>query len=158
MTETKPSDEQNSIKADSNKNIGTKTDVPKQTPISNPKPKKVEDKPFAEFINEDFIPKLKKGLQDSGITIKSIHLKQGERPVVGGLCWMIIGELDNGRRFWVCFSSNQITSNKTISLAEPGTEPSILESFLIDEKKATLPLLTSRVLQRLNGQKWLGSN
>jgi hypothetical protein len=33
-----------------------------------------------------------------------------------------------------------------------------LESFLIDEKRMSLPLLVSRLLQRLNGQKWLGRN
>ena len=43
-------------------------------------------------------------------------------------------------------------------LAESNSDPSIVESFLIDEKKATLSLLISRVLQRLNGQKWIGAN
>ena len=61
-------------------------------------------------------------------------------------------------RFWMCFTSDSISSAKTIALAEAGSEPSLLESFLIDEKKMTQALLVSRLVQRLNGQKWLGAN
>ena len=71
---------------------------------------------------------------------------------------MLTGALPGDRRFWVCFESDSITSGKTIALAESGTEPSLLESFLIDEKRINLALLQSRLLQRLNGQKWLGGN
>ena len=71
---------------------------------------------------------------------------------------MVIGELSNGRRFWLCFDTNKISSNKTVAIAEQGTDPSVLESFLIDERKTTKALLISRLLQRLNGQKWLGAN
>jgi len=45
-----------------------------------------------------------------------------------------------------------------IALADAGSEPTLLESFLIDEKRMSLALLVSRLLQRLNGQKWLGGN
>ena len=79
-------------------------------------------------------------------------------PVVGSPCWMVQGELPGERRFWLCFTSPDIQSAKTVALAEAGTEPSLLESFLIDERKITLPLLVSRLVQRLNGQKWLGPN
>lgn len=71
---------------------------------------------------------------------------------------MVVGVLPGGRRFWVCFAQENINSPKHIALAEPGSEPTLLESFLIDEKRMTLPLLVSRLLQRLNGQKWLGRN
>lgn len=71
---------------------------------------------------------------------------------------MVVGVLPGGRRFWVCFAKENINSPKHIALAEPGSEPTLLESFLIDEKRMTLPLLVSRLLQRLNGQKWLGRN
>ena len=71
---------------------------------------------------------------------------------------MVRGELSGERRFWLCFSTDAITAGKTIALSESGTEPSLLESFLIDEKRITLALLQSRLLQRLNGQKWLGGN
>ena len=122
------------------------------------KPPKLEDKPFNEFITSHFIPGLESAIKKTGTNVKFIILKQGERPVVGGICWMVHAELSEDRRFWLCFSKDLITSNKTILLAESDSKPSIVESFLIDEKKTTLALLISRVLQRLNGQKWIGAN
>jgi hypothetical protein len=79
-------------------------------------------------------------------------------PVVGADCWMVRGTLPGERRFWLCFTQPDISSAKMIALTEGAGTPSLLESFLIDEKKTTLPLLVSRVVQRLNGQKWLGPN
>jgi len=111
-----------------------------------------------EFIQDDLIPSLSNALSSNHQITASINLIEGERPVVGGQCWMVTGELPGGRRFWVCFESDSIKSGKTIALAESGTEPSMLESFLIDEKRINLALLQSRLLQRLNGQKWLGGN
>jgi len=129
-----------------------KNDKPPQKP---PKP---EDKPFKQFISEEFLPKLDSALIEIGIAPITLQFEKGERPVVGGECWMVIGELPAGRKFWLSFSNEQISSPKTISLAESGSEPSLLESFLIDERKTTLALLISRLIQRLNGQKWLGAN
>ena len=131
-----------------------KPSIPKK-PI---KPPKIEDKPFEEFITKFFIPGLKKSILEKGSDVNVIKLIKGDRPVVGGICWMVFCELDNDRKFWLCFNKEIITSDKTILLAESNSDPSIVESFLIDEKKTTLPLLISRVLQRLNGQKWIGSN
>ena len=122
------------------------------------KPPKLEDKPFDEFILEYFIPGLKKSILDRGVDLIEIKLIHGERPVVGGKCWMVFCELEDDRKFWLCFNKELISSDKTILLAESSSEPSIVESFLIDEKKTSLPLLISRVLQRLNGQKWIGVN
>ena len=128
-------------------------------PAAKPAPKpKLEDKPFQAFIKDDLIPSLSKALSGNHQITASIDLIEGDRPVVGGQCWMVAGELPGDRRFWVCFESDSITSGKTIALAESGTEPSLLESFLIDEKRINLALLQSRLLQRLNGQKWLGGN
>ena len=131
-----------------------------KAPISKKttKPPKIEDKPFDEFINNFFIPGLKKSIEEKGSEVKDIKLVHGNRPVVGGTCWMVFCEMINERKFWLCFNKQLITSDKTILLAESNSEPSIVESFLIDEKKTTLALLTSRVLQRLNGQKWIGPN
>ena len=123
-----------------------------------PKPPKLEDKPFNEFITNHFIPGLTDAITQKGTVVSYIKLIQGQRPVVGGTCWMVCGELDSGRQFWLCFNKDVITSDKTILLAESNSLPSIVESFLIDEKKTTLALLVSRVLQRLNGQKWIGAN
>ena len=122
------------------------------------KPPKLEDKPFNEFITNYLIPGLKKSIEDKGIEVIEINLIEARRPVVGGNCWMVFCEISDQKRFWLCFSKEEITSDKTILLAESNCDPSIVESFLIDEKKTTLALLISRVLQRLNGQKWIGKN
>ena len=122
------------------------------------KPPKLEDKPFEEFICDHFIPGLKSSIETKGTLVSEIKLIEGKRPVVGGNCWMVFCELTDERKFWLCFNKEIITSDKTILLAESNSDPSIVESFLIDEKKTTLPLLISRVLQRLNGQKWIGVN
>ena len=121
-------------------------------------PLKIEDKPFQEFINTHLIPKFESELQKYNVPLKSIILKKDKRPIVGGECWILYGEFPNGRRFWLTFNSDDIKSTKNIILAESSVEPSLLESFLIDERKITLQLLTSRFLQRLNGQKWFGNN
>ena len=130
------------------------------SPISKKptKPPKLEDKPFEEFITEHLIPGLKSSIEDKGTLVIDIQFIEGNRPVVGGNCWMVYCEISQQRKFWLCFNKELITSDKTILLAESNTDPSIVESFLIDEKKTTLPLLISRVLQRLNGQKWIGAN
>ncbi|MGB3653084.1 MAG: DUF2996 domain-containing protein, partial [Rivularia sp. (in: cyanobacteria)] len=50
-----------------------------------------------------------------------------------------------------------IKGKKAFSCNE-GKRPSTLESFLIDERRITLDLMVFGVVQRLNGQKWLGRN
>ena len=130
------------------------TAIPKK-PV---KPPKLEDKPFKEFISNHLIPGLKSSIEKKGTLVSEIKLIEGKRPVVGGNCWMVFCEMSEQRKFWLCFNKDLITSDKTILLAESNSLPSIVESFLIDEKKTTLPLLISRVLQRLNGQKWVGAN
>ena len=137
-----------------------KPDKPAQSdkPAKPAAKQKPEDKPFATFIQEDFLPTLTKSLTERESAPISLELVEGERPVVGGACWMVQGVLPAERRFWLCFASDAITSGKTIALAESGSDPSLLESFLIDEKRINLALLESRLLQRLNGQKWFGGN
>ena len=96
-------------------------------------------------------------VEGQGHSAGSSRACEGDRPG-GGSCPMVIGELPGDRRFWLCFGSANINSPKLIALADAGSEPTLLESFLIDEKRMSLPLLVSRLLQRLNGQKWLGRN
>ncbi len=142
--------------------LGTTTNTPgkadQPTNSTIDKPKKIEDKPFNNFITEDFLPALQTEFKKLNIEILQQIFKKGVRPVIGGECWVIHIEISGNRKLWLCFSSDKITSSKHIALAEGGSEPSLLESFLIDERKITLPLLLSRLLQRLNGQKWLGKN
>ena len=145
----------NLVKSESQTNIKKEVST---TTKKNLKPPKLEDKPFEEFIIKYFIPGLKSSIENTGTIVSKIKFIKGERPVVGGNCSMVFCEISEQRRFWLCFNKEIITSDKTILLAESYSEPSIVESFLIDEKKTTLPLLISRVLQRLNGQKWIGAN
>ena len=127
-------------------------------PAKPAKPPAPEDKPFAEFVPGLLIPAIASEIKAYGGPEVQLCLEQGPMPVVGSNCWMVKGELPGGRRFWLCFTGEAISSAKTIALAEAGAEPSLLESFLIDEKKMTQALLVSRLVQRLNGQKWLGAN
>ena len=127
-------------------------------PAAKAKPPAPEDKPFAEFVPELLLPALAKEIQSYGGPEPELSFEQGPMPVVGTSCWMVRGSLPGSRRFWLCFTAADISSAKTIAVAEAGAEPSLLESFLIDERKITLALLVSRLVQRLNGQKWLGPN
>lgn len=127
-------------------------------PPAKEKPPAPEDRPFAEFVPQLLMPALAQEIQAYGGPAVELRFEQGPMPVVGVTCWMVIGSLPGARRFWLCFTSDSISSAKTIAVAEAGAEPSLLESFLIDEKKTTLALLVSRLVQRLNGQKWLGAN
>ena len=125
------------------------------------KPKKelpVEKKPFQEFINIHLIPELIEEINQRGLEIKSINLKNTNRPIAGDKCWVINCEIKDTCDFWLSFEKEDISSLKSISLSKPKQKPSIIESFLIDEKRITLKLIISRLLQRLNGQKLLGVN
>ena len=135
--------------------LSNSTDAPPSKPK---KPPKIEEKPFEEFINDHLLPSIKNELKRKSCPANSLVFKKGERPVTGGKCWLIYGEFPTGREFYLTFSSDSIKSLKNISLAESSSGPSCLESFLIDEKKITLQLLTSRLIQRLNAQKWFGNN
>ncbi len=122
------------------------------------KPPAPEEQPFESFVPELLLPALAKEIQSYGGPSPELSFEQGPMPVVGASCWMVRGQLPGARRFWLCFTAADINSSKTVAIAEAGSEPSLLESFLIDEKKMSLALLVSRLVQRLNGQKWLGPN
>ena len=126
-----------------------------------PKPKKeipIEKKPFQEFINIHLIPALTEEINQRGLEINNINLKNTNRPIAGDKCWVINCEINQTCNFWLSFEKEDITSLKSISLSKPNQKPSIIESFLIDEKRITLKLIISRVMQRLNGQKLIGVN
>jgi len=125
------------------------------------KPKKelpVEKKPFQEFIKIHLIPALIEEINKRGLEIKNINLTNTNRPIAGDKCWVINCEIKDTCNFWLSFEKDDISSLKSISLSKPNQKPSIIESFLIDEKGITLKLIISRVLQRLNGQKLIGVN
>ena len=131
-------------------------------PVKNiPKPKKelpIEKKPFQEFVNVHLIPSLIEVINQRGLEINYIDLQNTNRPIAGDKCWVINCEIKDTCNFWLSFEKDDISSLKSISLSKPNQTPSIIESFLIDEKRITLKLIISRVLQRLNGQKLIGVN
>ena len=132
--------------------------VPAKT-ISKPKKElPIEKKPFQEFINIHLIPSLIEEINQRGLEVNNINLENTNRPIAGDKCWVVNCEIKDTCNFWLSFEKDDISSLKSISLSKPNQQPSIIESFLIDEKRITLKLIISRVLQRLNGQKLIGVN
>ena len=150
--------------ANSQNNSAPKVDINNDNDISGnniTKQKKelpIEKKPFQEFINIHLIPALKEEINQRGLEINNINLKNTNRPIAGDKCWVINCEIKETCSFWLSFEKEDISSLKSISLSKPNQKPSIIESFLIDEKRITLKLIISRILQRLNWQKLLGVN
>ncbi|MEH1966601.1 MULTISPECIES: DUF2996 domain-containing protein [unclassified Nostoc] len=123
----------------------------------------VEDKPFVEFIEQDYLPALQKAIAQQGVQDLQVSFAKQKVPITGfesaEECWQIIGCWSEiGRRqFNLYFPEEDIQGKKGFSCNE-GKKPSTLESFLIDERKTTLDLLVFGLVQRLEGQKWLGIN
>ncbi|MGJ5675758.1 MAG: DUF2996 domain-containing protein [Nostochopsis sp.] len=140
---------------------GEKPDAAAKTPKKE-KPPAVEDKPFSEFIQQYYLPAVEKAVAQEGVKNLQISLIKQQIPIKGleqlGECWQIVGNFSDGvRHFNLYFPDEDIQGKKAFSCNE-GKRPSTLESFLIDERKTTLDLLVYGLMQRLNGQKWLGRN
>ena len=149
---------------ESQNNFTPKVDINNENAISSKtisKPKKelpIEKKPFQEFINIHLIPSLIQEINQRGLEVNNINLENTNRPIAGDKCWVVNCEIKDTCSFWLSFEKEDISSSKSISLSKPSQKPSIIESFLIDEKRITLKLIISRVMQRLNGQKLIGVN
>jgi Protein of unknown function (DUF2996) len=122
----------------------------------------VEDKPFVEFMQQDYLPALQKAIAQQGVQDLNLTLSKQKIPIIGfekaEECWQVIGSWQNGlRQFNLYFPEEDIGGKRGFSYNE-GKKPSTLESFLIDERKITLDLMVFGVVQRLNAQKWLGRN
>ena len=152
----------NVLAAKSNANKNNPKEIPTPTPVkAKTKPVKeppIEKKPFLEFINDYLIPEIKNVFKLKGKEVNKIYLKKTHRPIAEDICWVIYCEINDTCNFWLSFEKDDITSLKSFSLCKNYEKPSIIESFLIDEKKITLKLIISRILQRLNGQKLIGAN
>ena len=133
-----------------NKEISDNTTKSNSEVIKEPKSEKV--------INIHLIPALIEEINLRGLKVNNINLTNTNRPIAGDKCWVINCEIKDTCNFWLSFEKEDISSLKSISLSKPNQKPSIIESFLIDEKRITLKLIISRVLQRLNGQKLIGVN
>jgi len=160
--EKKSEEIKNVLAAKSNANKNNPKEISTPTPVkAKTKPVKeppIEKKPFLEFINDYLIPEMKNVFKLKGKEVNKIYLKKTHRPIAEDICWVIYCEINDTCNFWLSFEKDDITSLKSFSLCKNYEKPSIIESFLIDEKKITLKLIISRILQRLNGQKLIGAN
>lgn len=138
------------------------SDEAKNTGTAKAKKEKLEDKPFAEFMTEHFVPNLAQTLQTVGINDAELTFEKQPLPVSGVSdveCWQVIGKFFGGQRqFRIGFLKEDIKGQKFFCCADNGSDPSLLESFMIDERKVTLDLMVFYTVQRLNGQKWLSGN
>ncbi|MDV3347450.1 DUF2996 domain-containing protein [Leptolyngbyaceae cyanobacterium CCMR0082] len=127
------------------------------------KPPKLEDKPFAEFIEQHFVPAVRtalekeEGLNDLQLSFENqpinvIGVDKDSYPQVIG-CWA-----KGARQFNITFLEESITGPKIYSFATNGATPSTIEQFMGDERRVTLDLMVLYVLQRIRGQKWLKGN
>ncbi len=152
------------LKVKSNANIqknNTKeisTTIPAKAKAKPVKEPPIEKKPFLEFVNDYLIPEIKNEFKLKGKEVNKINIQKTHRPIADDICWVIYCEINDTCNFWLSFERDDITSLKSFSLCKNYEKPSIIESFLIDEKKITLKLIISRILQRLNGQKLIGAN
>lgn len=129
------------------------------------KPPALESKPFADFIQQDYLPALQKGFDKLNIAGVALQFIKQKIPVVGYSdfpeCWQVVGQWQADRQvrqFNIYFYDEDIQGQRGFSATCTGRDASTLESFRIDEKKVTLDLLVLGTLQRLNGQKWLALN
>lgn len=140
------------------------TPAPKDKPAATAtkeKPPALEDKPFAEFIEQHFIPTLQKSFASQGIDNVTLSFVKDSIPLKDAAntsYWQVKGNWQQGQRqFNLYFLKESIQGQKAFSCST-GEKPSIVESFMIDERKVTLDLLVLYTIQRLNGQKWLARN
>ena len=139
----------------------TNQETEKKPAAKKTKPPAVENKPFTEFIQQDYLPALETALAKQNV--KDLELKFAKQKIpIRGMetapeCWQVVGNWGD-RAFSVYFLNEDIKGQRAFSHADRGTKPSTLEPFLIDERKITLDLLVFGVMQRLDGQKWLALN
>lgn len=137
--------------------------TPAKAPAAKkPKPPALEEKPFTEFIDQDFLPALKSALEKVGLSDVTLSFTQAPIPIAGADA-KAYGQVqgswpNNQRQFTLYFFDQSLAGPKGFSYSTDNRPPSTLESFMIDERKVTLDLMVLYTLQRLNGQKWLGGN
>jgi hypothetical protein len=125
----------------------------------------VEDKPLPEFMAQDCLPALTQQLTEQGLQGLDLSFKQQPIAVRGydklPACWQIEGKWQaqqKAHQFNVYFFDGDLQGQRGFSASLGNQLPGTMESFRIDERKMSLNLFISGVLQRLNGQKWLDRN
>ncbi len=169
----KPTDksmaDESTPKAPAEKQPADKAAKPDQPPAKAPekakkaKPPKLEDKPFAEFIEQHFLPAVQDALgKEEGLDDLQVSFETQPINVIGvdkDSYPQVIGRWAKGaRQFNIAFLEESIMGPKLYSFATDGAIPSTIEQFMGDERRITLDLMVLYVLQRLKGQKWLKGN
>ena len=151
-------------KAATKKEITPSEEAIKPAKAKKEKAPALEDKPFNEFVQQDYLPALKQGLAKLGVQDIDLAFEKRKIPLKGfesNESWQIVGQWQASkqpRQFNIYFFDENINGLKGFSCAESTGRPSTMESFLIDERKVTLDLLVFGAVQRLNGEKWLAKN
>ena len=130
------------------------------------KPPKLEDKPFNEFMEQHYLPKLKEAMSAQGIDDLSLEFAKRKLEVMGmgdsESYWQVQGQWEEDaegqRQFNIAFLDEDIKGQKVFTLTSNGAKPSTIEQFMGDERRITLELMVGYTVQRLNGQKWLTRN
>jgi hypothetical protein len=132
--------------------------------VKKAKPPALEEKPFNDFMSQDYMPALKKALAGSGVENADLAFVKQLIPVRGYAslpeCWQVQGKWKSAlgpRQFNLYFFDEALQGQRGFSYTE-STMPSTMESFRIDERKLTLDLLVLGTIQRLDAQKWLLRN
>jgi hypothetical protein len=151
---------------ESPKNIAFSTKAPKEKVKSaipkQEKPRPVEEKPFIDFIQQDYIPALTQVFIKKEITDFHINLEHSKIAVNGfetaPECSQVVGCWNSGsgtRQFNIYFFEDDIQGQRAISCVNSSHTASTIESFLVLERKLTLDLLVLWLVQRLTSQQWL---
>ncbi|NEQ34774.1 MAG: DUF2996 domain-containing protein [Leptolyngbya sp. SIO4C5] len=127
------------------------------------KPPAPEDKPFQDFIQQDYLPQLKEALAQEGLDDLTLDFEKRKLEILNQKdvsdCWQVVGRWYQGQRqFNVAFLKEDIKGPKIFSYADGGGQPSTVEQFMGDERRVNLDLMVLYVIQRLNAQKWLTRN
>lgn len=145
------------------KAAGAAADAKADKPPKKEKPPALEDKPFQEFIAQHYLPGLTNMMKKLDVNDLELTFDKQPLPIRGmetaGDCWQVRGRFQKGQRqFLIGFLKEDIQGQKVFCCADHGASFSLLESFMIDERKVSLDLLLLYTVQRLNGQKWLVLN
>ncbi len=158
--------EKSESKKSEKKAPAAKTAEKKPAAKKKEKPPKLEDKPFNEFIEQHYLPRLKEAMVDAGVDDLSLAFAKRKLEVMGQSgsddYWQVQGQWEEAsegkHQFNIAFIDEDISGQKVFTLSTNDALPSTIEQFMGDERRITLDLMVLYTLQRLNGQKWLTRN
>ncbi len=120
----------------------------------------VEDKPFTDFIQQNYLPALRQTFIEKNISDFHVSLEHSKIAVSGfeilPECSQVIGCWNGGtHQFNIYFFEDDIQGQRALSCASCRNIASTIESFLVLERKINLDLLILWLVQRLINQRWL---